>query len=91
MVLLTATLPPSKEGELREMMCLEAPLMIRDLTSRPNIAYNIRICSGTKDERDQMVVELVRQRMEQYTNGEGIIVYGGSVDHCKSLVEKLGC
>jgi RecQ family ATP-dependent DNA helicase len=91
MVLLTATLPPSKEGELREMMCLEAPLMIRDLTSRPNIAYNIRICSGTKDERDQMVVELVRQRMEQYTNGEGIIVYGGSVDHCKSLAEKLGC
>src|SRR5436309_3473959 len=91
MVLLTATLPPSKESELREMMCLEAPLMIRDLTSRPNIAYDIRTCSGTEDKRDEMVVELVRQRMEQYTNGEGIIVYGGSVDHCKSLAEKLGC
>ncbi|KAH0553468.1 hypothetical protein GP486_006460, partial [Trichoglossum hirsutum] len=42
LVLLTATLLPSKEAELLSMISIEAPLMFRDMTSRHNIAYTVQ-------------------------------------------------
>jgi len=89
LVLLTATLPPSKEAELLSMMSIEAPLMFRDMTSRHNIAYSIRQCE-VKDI-DQAVIDLVTDRLQRYGTNSRIIVYGGQVEHCKVLAKKLGC
>ncbi|KAH0542813.1 hypothetical protein FGG08_002861 [Glutinoglossum americanum] len=90
LVLLTATLPPSKEAELLSMISIEVPLIFRDMTSRHNIAYTVQRCADK--DIDQEVVRIVKSRLQEYRKGSGrIIVYGGRVEHCKKLAEKLGC
>jgi superfamily II DNA or RNA helicase len=91
LVLLTATLPPSKESELLSMISIEAPLMFRDMTSRHNIAYTVQQCKAK--DIDQTVMNIVLDRLQQYaTAAEGrVIVYGGQIEHCKTLAEKLNC
>lgn len=95
LVLLTATLPPSKEAELLSMISIEAPLIFRDKTSRHNIVYAVR--RYRSKDIDGEVVKIVKSRLRQYGSGDGdgdggrIIVYGGRVEHCKKLGAELGC
>lgn len=84
LVLLTATLPVSKESELLSMISIEGPLMFRERTTRHNIAYSIRRCNV--EELDEVVREIVRRQEDGR-----IIVYGGRVDRCKELAELLSC
>ncbi|KAH0553342.1 hypothetical protein GP486_006566 [Trichoglossum hirsutum] len=83
LVLLTATLPPSKEAELLSMISIEAPLMFRDMTSRHNIAYTVQQYDAKDIE--QQVEAIISSRLHK------IIVYGGQVENCKQLAEKLNC
>jgi len=85
LVLLTATLPPSKESELFSMISISGPFMFRDMTSRHNIAYIVQRCQAKDVEQE--VIEIVGR----YTGNGRIIVYGGRVEHCEKLAEKLGC
>jgi superfamily II DNA helicase RecQ len=90
LVLLTATLPPSKEAELLSMISIEAPLMFRDMTSRHNIIYTVQQ-HDTKDIEQQVKV-IISDRLQQYVEDNSrIIVYGGQVENCKQLAEKLDC
>jgi superfamily II DNA helicase RecQ len=84
LVLLTATLPVSKESELLSMISIEGPVMFREQTTRHNIAYSIRRCNA--EDIDDMVKNIV----EGQVDGR-IIVYGGRVDRCKELAELLSC
>ncbi|KAH0548035.1 hypothetical protein GP486_008223 [Trichoglossum hirsutum] len=90
LVLLTATLPPSKEAELLSMISIEAPLMFRDMTSRHNIVYTVQQYDAKDIE--QQVKAIVSNRLQQYAEDNSrIIVYGGQVENCKELAEKLDC
>ncbi|KAH0551482.1 hypothetical protein GP486_007302 [Trichoglossum hirsutum] len=90
LVLLTATLPPSKEAELLSMISIEAPLMFQDITSRHNITYTVQQ-HDAKDIKQQVKV-IISDRLQQYAEDNSrIIVYGGQVENCKQLAEKLGC
>src|ERR1700743_2888595 len=90
LVLLTATLPPSKETELLSMISIEAPIMFRDMTSRHNITYAFRRCQA--EDIKQQVMEIVSSRLQQHIEeGSRIIVYGGRVEHCKELASYLNC
>lgn len=91
LVLLTATLPPSKESELLSMISIEGPVMLRDMTSRHNIRYAVRQYSAEKI--DQIAVDIVSRRVQWYVTAASgrVIVYGGRVEHCKKLAEKLEC
>jgi superfamily II DNA helicase RecQ len=84
LVLLTATLPPSKESELLSMISIEGPLIFRDRTTRHNIAYSVCKCEA------ENIDEVVMQRVQQQEVGR-VIVYGGCIEYCKKLAEKLGC
>jgi superfamily II DNA helicase RecQ len=84
LVLLTATLPPSKKSELLSMISIEAPIMFRDKTTRHNIAYSVLQCEAK--EIDEVVMKIVSRV------GDGrVIVYGGRVEYCKKLAEMLSC
>ncbi|KAH0544389.1 hypothetical protein GP486_008517, partial [Trichoglossum hirsutum] len=89
LVLLTATLPPSKESELLSMISIEAPLMFRDMTSRHNIAYAVQKCKAKDIEQE--VIRIIKSRQHQHAAGGRIIVYGGRVENCKELAVKLNC
>jgi superfamily II DNA helicase RecQ len=90
LVLLTATLPVSKESELLSMMSIEAPIIFRDRTSRHNIAYVVRRCQW--EDVDSIVKEIVQRYIGNEVEGR-VIVYGGGVEHCKelALAEMLEC
>jgi superfamily II DNA helicase RecQ len=93
MVCLTATLPPSKEGELWRRMdfCPEEVRLFRAITRRRNIRYAVKEI----DEEDaaaklDTVVRLVQQKIEEYTEGK-TVVYCSSVGKVKALAEALNC
>ena len=89
LVLLTATLPPSKESELLSSISIEAPLIFRDMTSRHNIAYTVQQCVA--EDIDAEIKNLISIWLQQYSESGRIIVYGGQVEHCKKLAAELGC
>ena len=64
-VYLTATLPPKEEASWLEAMGLETKMvrMIRDTTSRRNIAY--QVVEYDKQEEEERVAELVRLTKKQ--------------------------
>jgi len=84
LVLLTATLPISKESELLSMISIEAPIMFREHTTRHNIAYAVQRCQA--EHVDEVVMQLVKR--QEYGK---VIVYGGLVEYCRKLAEMLNC
>ncbi|KAK5706930.1 hypothetical protein LTR97_001922 [Elasticomyces elasticus] len=88
-VYLTATLPPSEEeawlsivGVARKDMH-----MIRDVTTRPNIAYSV-VKYGVEEE-EQCVKGLVGEKLAQYPDGQ-VIVYCRTIKQVKRVAEYTG-
>jgi superfamily II DNA helicase RecQ len=93
MVLLTATLPPSKEAELWKRMdfCAEEVRLFRAITRRRNVRYAVQEIEGQDAaEKQEAVVQLVHQKMTVYPQGK-TVVYCNSVNKVKALAEALGC
>jgi superfamily II DNA helicase RecQ len=93
-VMLTAMLPPSEEGELFRRMHFdpEQVKMFRAATARTNVAYRV-VKVGKEAKRQEVeatVLAMVRRKRRKYKAGK-IVVYGNSVPKVKALAEKLGC
>lgn len=71
---LTATLPPSEEEAWLAMVGVARRDMhiIRDVTTRPNIAYSVMVYDIRKEEA--RVTALVEEKLAQYPDGQ-VIVY----------------
>ncbi|MGI4799967.1 MAG: DEAD/DEAH box helicase [Janthinobacterium lividum] len=97
MVLLTATLPPSKEQELWKRMFWEEEevCMFRARTTRKNIRYRVIEAVGegrrrlTRREHDRFVVELIEKKFKQYQPGK-MIVYCNTKPKVRQLADELG-
>jgi superfamily II DNA helicase RecQ len=93
MVCLTATLPPSKEGELWRRMDFDVKevRLFRAVTRRRNVRYAVKEISG-EDEADkqEQVVALIQQKMRAYAAGK-TVVYCSSVRKVQVLAEALDC
>jgi len=74
LILLTATLPPVRLDELREVMHISNFRLIRMSTARPNIRYIVQRCP------DKSVLKVVKEmaRFREPKNGERGIFYCGS-------------
>ena len=93
MVLLTATLPPSKEQELWKRMHYQAEHvhMFRARTTRSNVRYQIMVDSNRKQpEQEEFVMRLVQQKARRWPQGK-LIVYCNSVKKSKRLAELMEC
>ena len=92
MVYLTATLPPRRVAEFYRLMGLEGcPVEeFRAATTRKNVRYRVRTCTGEESEVDAADAE-VRSLMERYVAPAKIIVYTDSIAHGKELAGKLSC
>lgn len=94
MILLTATLPPSKEEELFRRMHFDRDQvkLFRDTTSRTNIAYSvIHVAEEVmKNALDQLVVRTVQKKLRQYSTGR-ILVYANSKLKVKQLALQFDC
>lgn len=90
MVYLTATLPPKEEPSWLEAMGLEKKMvrMIRDSTTRRNIAY--QVVEYDKQKEEETVTDLVGGKLEEHKEGQ-IIVYCRRVEQCKKIGEMLKC
>lgn len=104
MVYLTATLPPREEAEFFELMSIESRTLkqFRGITRRGNVKYQVldRDAPPPKhdllgrladDKLDEMLQELIEQKLAQYPAPAKIIIYCGEVDTAERLAEKFGC
>jgi superfamily II DNA helicase RecQ len=93
-VMLTATLPPSKEGELFRRMHFDPDQvkMFRASTARTNVAYHVVKIGqrAKKQEVEATVLAIVQRKLRKYKSSK-IIVYSNSVAKVKALAEKLNC
>jgi superfamily II DNA helicase RecQ len=94
-VMLTATLPPSKEGELFRRMHFdpEQVKMFRAPTARTNVAYGVVKVGkqATKQEVEETVLAMVRRKLRKYKASGKVVVYSNSVPKVKALADKLHC
>jgi superfamily II DNA helicase RecQ len=92
-VMLTATLPLSKEGELFRRMHFdpEQVKMFRAPTARINVAYGVVKVGkqATKQEVEETVLAMVRRKLRKYKASSKVVVYGNSVPKVKALADKL--
>jgi superfamily II DNA helicase RecQ len=86
-ILLTATLPPIRLDELREVMHISDFRLIRMSTARPNIRYMVRRCP------DQSMLKVVKEmaRLRRLGQGERGIFYCTSRDGTEEVAQVLGC
>jgi superfamily II DNA helicase RecQ len=86
-ILLTATLPPIRLDELREVMHISDFRMIRTSTVRANIRYMVRRCPN------KSVLKLVKEmaRLRRLGPGERGIFYCSSRDGTEEVAKVLGC
>jgi superfamily II DNA helicase RecQ len=87
MILLTATLPPVRLDELREVMHISDFRLIRVSTVRPNIRYLVRRCPN------KSALKVVREmaRLRGLGKGERGIFYCSSRDGTEEVGQILGC
>ena len=92
LVYLTATLKPADEETWFRVMGLpmEKVLTVRDVTTRRNIRYRVRLYHDDEDE-DEQIRKLVQRKRRQYPLPDQIIVYCGTVDRTKKISQALGC
>ncbi|KLP03469.1 Uncharacterized protein Y057_10530 [Fusarium fujikuroi] len=98
MVYLTATLPPSKEGEFFELINArpEDVTMIRTSTSRANVVYSVQtLVAATVEQATEAVTTKVRevldQKLEEYPWPAKMIVYCNTVVATDALATELNC
>ena len=97
-VLLTATLPPSREEELWSRMgWMERPLVIRDTTARTNIRYEVVDVKGSVpaqrgwravEEREREVVEEREREVVEEMVDEVLQNITGTLQVCTEKVKK---
>lgn len=89
-VCLTATLPPTKQAEFMSAMDLDEKevAMLREATTRPNIAYSVR--NYNAEEGDDAVHALVEEKKAQYPSEDKIVIYCPSIDRVKHLASAFG-
>jgi len=89
-VCLTATLPPTKQAEFMSAMDLDEKevAMLREATTRPNIAYSIR--NHDAEEGDGAVHALVEEKKAQYPSEDKIVIYCTSIKRVKHLASTFG-
>jgi superfamily II DNA or RNA helicase len=87
MVLLTATLPPTRVYELVDAMSIQNPIIIRRSTVRPNIRYMVQRCPN----KDQLKVACEMARLRRLKKGERGIFYCRSRGQAEELAKLLGC
>ncbi|KAH7383390.1 P-loop containing nucleoside triphosphate hydrolase protein, partial [Cadophora sp. MPI-SDFR-AT-0126] len=87
MILLTATLPPIRFDELREVMHISDFRLIRTSTVWANIRYIVRRCPN------KSALKLVKEmaRLRRLGLGERGIFYCSSWDGTEEVAEVLGC
>ncbi|KAH9203087.1 hypothetical protein DL95DRAFT_399684, partial [Leptodontidium sp. 2 PMI_412] len=87
MVLLSATLPPSRLDELRGVMYISDFRLIRMKTVRPTIRYLVRRCPN------KGVMTMVKEMAERrgLRPGERGIFYCRSRDDTEEVAKALGC
>lgn len=94
MVLLTATLPPSKEEELYSRMYFkkEQVKKFRARTARVNVAYRVVDISrvGRRGDKEKMVLGLIDKQFQRYATGK-VVVYCNTVPKVKRIAEGFGC
>lgn len=89
-VLLTATLPPVREGELATSMLLPCATYIRASTVRPKTCYLVSWCQpGTVQETALATGQ--RQQALLLKKGQKGIVYCHSKRQCEELAQALDC
>jgi len=100
LVLLSATLPPIMMDEFTEKMFLDHARVIRDITFRPDIWYNMRQHTPTTDHGDETfddyLVSQVQEVLTHYAHDPvqataRCIVYVESRATVESLADRLGC
>jgi superfamily II DNA helicase RecQ len=89
-VLLTATLPPVREGELATSMLLPVATYIRASTVRPNTRYYVSWCERGKVQ-DTALAMCRRQQQLLLDRGEKGIVYCRYKQQCEDLAKALEC
>jgi len=93
MVLLTATLPPSKEKELWRRMSFEETkvTLFRARTVRKNVKYQVvKVKGDCREKEEEFIVRMIQRMMRDYAEGK-IMVYCNSVRKVKELAEALNC
>ncbi len=93
MILLTATLPLSKEKELwRRMNFKETKVtLFRARTVRKNVKYQVvKVKGDGREEEEGFVVQMIQRVMRGYAEGK-TVVYCNSVRKVKELAEALNC
>ena len=99
LTMLTATLPPSMEGEFNEAMALQGlcngdespsmPIYIRAPTHRPNFVYRVETCTGSQmEDRACQLMEEIRQNLEEH---ERAVLFCRSRPACERMARRLGC
>ncbi|KAF1923048.1 P-loop containing nucleoside triphosphate hydrolase protein, partial [Didymella exigua CBS 183.55] len=89
-VLLTATLPPVREGELATSMLIPCAMYIRASTVQLNTQYYVLWCERGKAL--ETVVAMCRQQQQLLlSRGWKGVLYCRSKQQCEELAEVLGC
>jgi superfamily II DNA helicase RecQ len=89
-VLLTATLPLVREGELATSMLMPCATYIWASTVRPNTQYYVSWCERGKAQ-ETAVAMCRRQQQLLLSRGWKGVVYCRSKQQCEELAEVLGC
>ena len=87
MILLTATLPPSRMDEFREVMHISDFRLIRMSTVRPSIRYSVRRCPN----KSSLTVAQSMARLRHLGSGERGIFYCSSRDGTEEVAAVLSC
>ena len=95
LLLLTATLPPSKEVDLLAIMDLgNATRVVRAPTVQPGISYHVHLVTGGQKAVRELVVSLAtrtKQRMERAVEKQRGIVYCLGRQQAEDLARQIGC
>lgn len=90
-VCLTATLPPQKQDRFLENMDMRVDglQVLRDVTTRPNIAYSVEEYSA--EHEVEFLQELVERKKAEYPALDKIVIYCRKIDQVKKFAAALGC
>lgn len=87
---MTATCPPELETEILEQLSISNCLVIRAVTPRPEISYNVHIL-GSKGSAESWLMESVQQALASYEAGDKALVFCRSHATTERLASLLKC
>lgn len=88
LTLLTATLPPKMEGEMKRYFLCKQAIVLRTSTVRPNIHHDFKRFPKNS-ERDAAFSAYVRDAFEHLAANERMIVYATTQASCDSVFQRL--